>query len=117
MENPTNPPATSKSAVLLNDLSGLLTFNPVKEERVSTDTFSAILQEIQEERQKKAAERARVLIQQAMNEAQEFAKIQKAYQDAEAKHAKNFAKTVNKIKALANGQPEPVEQEGEKTEG
>lgn len=105
----------SKSVALLTSLSETLGFNPTQEPRPNSDVFSEVLSELKEERAKLSKERAKALLTKAMVEAQEFDKVRKAFQKAETEHVKNFEKTVKTIKALANGQPEPVEEEKEES--
>ncbi len=109
MKDPKQVP-TDPVAVAMAATAELLTFDPTKNPRVSNDTFAKILEDLHKERQKKAEEQATVLIKQLMTEAETFAKEEKAFQSRKQAWLKQYNKTLAKVKALANGQPEPVEE-------
>lgn len=106
MANEPNNPSIDISA-----LTKILGSDPRQEARPSKDTFLSIVEEINNEKQELARVRAKELLIKTITEVQEFSKLEKQFQRAKADFTKAHNKAMGRLQALANGIPEPKDEE------
>lgn len=106
----------SQNPNLLVQLSDLLGFDPVKQPHVTNSALNKVVQEIQDERQKKAEELAGKLLREAITLAESRHKLNVQYlKDCEKfdKGLKEYVKKIQRIVQQSSGGPvvEPEEDE------
>ena len=110
MADPQKPNASDR-------LVDLLGFDPAKKPTIGDKTsklFQDTLKELTEEREKKAKEEAKTLMQKAMQLQEERAKARKQFQGADQKFEKELGKILNQINSMLTGkEPEPDQEEKE----
>lgn len=89
---------------LLKDITDALGFDPTRGLQPDKDAFQEALKEITKERQEKATAAAIDLARKAIQQSEDFARLQKEFKKASEAFVKEFGKTMNRIKALSNGQ-------------
>lgn len=103
----------SPTAKVISEVAAVLGFDPTKGPRPNKDAFSKALEKITEERQRAAELAAEELARSVIDQVEAFGKVKKQFEQTEQKFLKEVQKTMNKVKALANGQEVSEEEETE----
>jgi NTP pyrophosphatase (non-canonical NTP hydrolase) len=98
----------------IDRLRNMVSFDPTKQPKCSTDLFQEIVGEIQKERNEKAREKASGLLRRALEVAEGMAKLDREYNANKAKFDKELGKLLNQLGqqgGQAGQQVEVVEKE------